>query len=71
MVMGVSHTIVMIGIFVGPFVAEIVIASIGFRKSLWVVTGFAGVIFLTVALLQPVQKHMREVLVDDVSDNGK
>lgn len=63
--MGISQTILIIGIFFTPYVIEMLVRIVGFRNTLWSMTGLAVILFFTIGVLHPVEWHMQKVIVEN------
>lgn len=66
--MGISQTVLIIGLILTPFSVESMMTSVGFRKTLWVLTALESLTFVTVSVLQPVEWHMKKVILEENLD---
>lgn len=70
--MGIAQSVLVLGVMLTPYVVEIVMKSLGFRKSLCVLAGLALLNFIAVSVLDPVEKHMKKVYKEeDQNSTGK
>lgn len=71
LMMGIAQSMLVLGVMLSPYVAEITIKNIGFRYTLCVLAALALLTFAAASVLVPVERHMKRVYKDDQSDGGK
>lgn len=70
LMMGIAQSISILSVMLTPYFIETLMKTIGFRKTLCVLTGLALVILVAVSFLDPVEKHMRRIYTDGEVSTG-
>lgn len=71
LMMGIAQSISILSVMLTPYFIETLMKTIGFRITLCVLTGLALVILVAVSFLDPVEKHMKKIYIDEDVSTGK